>query len=67
MTGMVLAAFFSAVNFVECPKCVKRIRISDDGKDAFVNMSRVDPSRKAEVEASGFEYHGTGVPAGDHV
>ena len=51
MTGMVLAAFFSAVNFVECPKCVKRIRISDDGKDAFVNMSRVDSSRKAEMEA----------------
>ena len=23
--------------------------------------------RKAEVEACGFEYHGTGVPAGDHV
>lgn len=51
MTGVMLAALFSAVNFVECPKCVKRIRISDDGKDAFVNMSRIDPARKAEMGA----------------
>ena len=51
MSGIVLAALFSAVNFVECPKCVKRIRISDDGKDVFVNMSRIDPSRKAEMGA----------------
>lgn len=51
MSGIVLAALFSAVNFVECPKCVKRIRISDDGKDVFVNMSRIDLSRKAEMGA----------------
>ena len=45
------AALFAAVNFVECPKCDKRLRISEDGRDAFVNMSRVAPERKAEMEA----------------
>ena len=51
MTSSVLAAFFAAVNFVECPKCDKRIRISEDGCEAFVNMSRVAPERKAEMKA----------------
>ena len=45
------AALFAAVNFVECPKCDKRIRISEDGRDAFVNMSRVAPERNAEMKA----------------
>ena len=45
------AALFAAVNFVECPKCDKRLRISEDGRDAFVNMSRVAPERKAEMKA----------------
>ena len=50
MTHSLFAAFFAAVNFVECPKCDKRIRISEDGRDAFVNMSRIAPERKEEMK-----------------
>ena len=46
-TVSVLAADGS-VQFVECPKCDKRMRISEDGREAFVNLSRIDPERKAE-------------------
>ena len=48
MTGFMLAAF-AAVNFVECPKCDKRMRISEDGKEAFVNLCRIDASRRDEM------------------
>ena len=51
MTCLVLAAALTAVNFVECPKCDKRVRISEDGREAFVNLCRIDPSRKAEMAA----------------
>ena len=50
MTGFILAAF-AAVNFVECPKCDKRVRISEDGKEAFVNLCRIDATRKDEMKA----------------
>ena len=50
MTGAILAAF-AAISFVECPKCDKRIRISDDGRDAFVNMCRAEQASRAELEA----------------
>ena len=50
MTHSLFAAFFAAVNFVDCPKCDKRIRISEDGRDAFVNMSRIAPERKEEMK-----------------
>ena len=51
-----LAASFAAdggevVHFVECPKCDKRIRLSEEGHEAFVNMSRIDPARKDEMAA----------------
>ena len=49
LTGFTLAAAFAAVNFVECPKCDNRMRISEDGKDAFVNLCRIDESRKDEM------------------
>ena len=49
LTGYTLAAAFAAVNFVECPKCDKRMRISEDGKEAFVNLCRIDASRKDEM------------------
>ena len=49
MTGFALAAAFAAVNFVECPKCDRRMRISEDGKEAFVNRCRIDASRKDEM------------------
>ena len=48
MTGFILAAF-AAVNFIECPRCDKRMRISEDGKEAFVNLCRIDASRKDEM------------------
>ena len=51
MTGLALAAAFAAVNFVECPKCDKRMRISEDGKEAFVNLCRIDATRKDEMKA----------------
>ena len=46
---IVLAAAFAVVNFVECPKCDKRMRISEDGHEAFVNLCRIDASRKDEM------------------
>ena len=45
------ATALAAVNFVECPKCDKRIRISEDGRQAFVNMSRIDQARKSDMKA----------------
>ena len=51
MTGCMFAAAFAAVNFVECPKCDKRMRISEDGKEAFVNLCRIDATRKDEMKA----------------
>ena len=50
-TKTVLAAAFAAVGFVECPKCDRRIRVSDDASEAFVNMCRIDPARKDEMGA----------------
>lgn len=50
MAVTLFAALFAAVNFTECPKCDKRIRISEDGRDAFINMSRIAPERKAEMK-----------------
>ena len=51
MTSLILAATFAAVNFVECPKCDKRMRVSEDGREAFVNLCRIDASRKDEMRA----------------
>ena len=34
-------AMAAAVNFIECPKCDKRMRIADDGKSATVNLARL--------------------------
>ena len=45
------AAALASVSFVECPKCEKRMRMSEDGRTAFVNMCRVETSRKAEMAA----------------
>ena len=50
MTVMAIAAF-AAINFVECPKCEKRMRISEDGRDAFVNMCRAEQAGKDALEA----------------
>jgi hypothetical protein len=41
----------ATVTFVECPKCDKRLRISDDGRTAFVNLSRIRPSEKKAMTA----------------
>ena len=35
-----------SVVFVDCPKCEKRMRISDDGRKAYVNTSKIKPSEK---------------------
>ena len=50
MTALALMAAFAAVNFVECPKCDKRMRISEDGKEAFVNLCRIDAERRNEMK-----------------
>ncbi|MBO7722143.1 MAG: hypothetical protein J6T01_07035 [Kiritimatiellae bacterium] len=65
---LVLAA---AVNFAECPKCDRRFRISDDGRSATVNLSRLkDDSpgaaaleRRAAAEPRAFtvEIDGRGI------
>ena len=49
--SVTFAAAFAAVSFVECPKCDKRMRISEDGREAFVNLCRIDSARKAEMAA----------------
>ena len=46
---IIVAAAFGAVNFVHCPKCEKRIRISDDGCEAFVNTARIRPEQQDEM------------------
>ena len=51
MSGVVLMAALAAISFVECPKCDKRMRISENGRDAFVNLCRIDPARKEEMGA----------------
>ena len=35
------AALLAAVNVVECPKCENRLKVSDDGLSASVNVSRL--------------------------
>ena len=45
------ASLLAAVSFVECPKCEKRIRIADDGRTAFVNLSRIDASERDAMAA----------------
>ena len=50
MTSLVLAAF-AAITFIECQKCEKRMRISEDGQDAFVNLCKAGQSGRAELEA----------------
>ena len=37
---------FAGVEFRECPKCDKQIRISPDAKTAYVNLSRLDGASK---------------------
>ena len=51
------------VEFVECQKCEKRIRISEDGETAFVNLSRIEPSRKSEMAARAVRLLEHGKPA----
>ena len=41
---------FAGVEFRECPKCDRRIRVSPDAKTAYVNLSRLDGvSKKARA------------------
>ena len=49
LTGSMMVTVLAAVNFIECPKCDKRMRISEDGREAFVNLCRIDPARKDEM------------------
>ena len=42
-------AFGSQVEFVDCPKCDKRMRISEDGKKAFINRSKVSDLKRVEM------------------
>ena len=37
---------FAGVEFRECPKCDRRIRVSPDAKTAYVNLSRLDGASK---------------------
>lgn len=42
------------VCFVECPKCDKRMRMSEDGRMSFINLSRIPTDqKKAMVERAG--------------
>ena len=50
MIGSMMTAVLAAVNFIECPKCDKRMRISEDGREAFVNLCRIDPARRDEMK-----------------
>ena len=50
LTGFTMVAALAAVNFVECPKCDKRMRISEDGREALVNLCRIDAERRNEMK-----------------
>ena len=50
-------SFAAGVTFVECPKCDKRMRISEDGLTAFVNTSLItDADGKKEIVARAKRY-----------
>ncbi len=61
MIAMTLAAF-AAINFVECPKCEKRIRISEDGRDAFVNLCRAEQTDRHALESRAKQLLARGRP-----
>ena len=46
MFAILLSTILSTINFVECEKCPYRMRISEDGKTAYINMSRIDAKNK---------------------
>ena len=66
MAILVAGLALGGVSFVECPKCDKRIRISEDGTTAFVNTSRIEPDRRDELaaRAEGLLTQGSRVPVG---
>ena len=47
---LALPACADAVTFIECPKCDKRMRVSEDGRSATVNLCRIDPARREEMK-----------------
>lgn len=62
---VVVAALLASVEFIECPKCDRRMRISEDGRSATVNVSRLKDDapdaatlerRKAEMSARAERY-----------
>ena len=73
--NLVLIAALAAVNLVECPKCANRFRISEDGKSASVNVSRLKDDAPDEAtlkrriadlssRAEAYLRHGQGVATG---
>ena len=42
---------FSAVTFIECPKCTNRLRITPDGASATINLSRISPAERDKMAA----------------
>ena len=52
-----MMSFADGVTFVDCPKCDKRMRISEDGRTAFVNSSLIkDANAKKEMAARAQRY-----------
>ena len=52
-----MMSFADGVTFVDCPKCDKRMRISEDGRTAFVNSSLIkDANAKKEMAARAKRY-----------
>ena len=45
----VLLAAASAVSLIDCPKCDRRMRISDDGRSATVNVARLKDDAPGEA------------------
>ncbi len=46
-----MMSFADGVTFVDCPKCDKRMRISEDGRTAFVNSSLVKDQKAKDAMA----------------
>ncbi len=68
MNSLCLFLAAAVVNFVDCPKCDKRFRISEDGASATVNLARLGGDTKEAVAARAEKYvqlgkhRGTGDP-----
>ena len=49
MISLTCTVLASAVTFFSCEKCPDRIKVSEDGRKAFVNTCRIDAAEKSAM------------------